>query len=141
MSPLLYQYQNERVYVYTLLIYYNGNKEWEGWIILRCTNKSTHQRIVRREPEWQWSGIRDKDKEESTFEAPLISEFSAESQTDSEVVNPKRKEKQPLINKTPKFESDSEVVNPKRKTKLFLINETQEDDRFVIDKECDIVIE
>ena len=73
--------------------------------------------------------------------APLISEFSAESQTDSEVVNPKRKEKQPLINKTPKFESDSEVVNPKRKTKLFLINETQEDDRFVIDKEYDIVIE
>ena len=73
--------------------------------------------------------------------APLISEFSAESQTNSEVVNPKRKEKQPLINKTPKFESDSEVVNPKRKTKLFLINETQEDDRFVIDKEYDIVIE
>ena len=71
----------------------------------------------------------------------MISEFSAESQTDSEVVNPKRKEKQPLINKTPKFESDSEVVNPKRKTKLFLINETQEDDRFVIDKEYDIVIE
>ena len=73
--------------------------------------------------------------------APVIREFSAESQTDSEFVNPKRKEKEPLINKTPKLESDSEVVNPKKKTKPFLINETQEDDRFVIDKDYDIVIE
>ena len=39
------------------------------------------------------------------------------------------------------MESDSEVVNPKRKTKPLLINETQEDDRFVIDEEYDIVIE
>ena len=39
------------------------------------------------------------------------------------------------------MESDSEVVNPKRKTKPLLINETQEDDRFVIDEEYDIAIE
>ena len=56
-------------------------------------------------------------------------------------MTPKRKKKPPLINKTPKLESNSEVVNPKRKTKPFLINETQEDDRFVIDEEYDIVIE
>ena len=47
----------------------------------------------------------------------MISESSEESQTDSEIVNPKR-EKKPL-----------------------LINETQEDDRFVIDGEYDIAIE
>ena len=41
-----------------------------------------------------------------------------------------------------KLESDCEqVVNPKRKTKPFLIHETQEDDRFLIDEEFDIVIE
>ena len=51
------------------------------------------------------------------------------------------KKKPPLNNETPKLESDSEVVNPKRKTKSLLINETQEDDRFVIDEEYDIVIE
>ena len=73
--------------------------------------------------------------------APLISESSEESQSDSEVLNPKRKKKPPLINETPKLESDSEGVNPKRKTKLLLINETQDDDRFVIDEEYDIVIE
>ena len=73
--------------------------------------------------------------------APLISEYSEESQIDSEVVNPKRKKKPLLINETPKLESDSEVVNPKRKAKPLLINETQEDDRFVIDEEYDIVIE
>ena len=73
--------------------------------------------------------------------APLINESSEESQRDSEVVNPKRKKKPPLINETPKLESDSEGVNPKRKTKPLLINETQEDDRFVIDEEYDIVIE
>ena len=55
--------------------------------------------------------------------------------------NPKRKKKPPLINETPKLESDSEGVNPKRKTKPLLINETQEDDRFVIDEDYDIVIE
>ena len=38
----------------------------------------------------------------------------------------------------PKLESNSEGVSPKRKTKPLLINETQEDDRFVIDEECDI---
>ena len=32
-------------------------------------------------------------------------------------------------------------MNPKKKTKLLLINETQEDDRFVIDEEYDIMIE
>ena len=73
--------------------------------------------------------------------APLISESSEESQSDSEVSNPKKKKKPPLINETPKLESDSEGVNPKRKTKPLLINETQEDDRFVIDEEYDIVIE
>ena len=73
--------------------------------------------------------------------APLISESSEESQTDSEIVNLKRKKKPPLINETPKLESDSEVVNPKSKTKPPLINETQEDDKFVIDQEYDIVIE
>ena len=41
---------------------------------------------------------------------------------------------------TPKLESDSEVVNPKRKIKPLLINEVQEDDRFVIDEEYDIMI-
>ena len=41
----------------------------------------------------------------------------------------------------PKLESDSKVVNTKRKTKPLLINETQEDDSFVIDEEYDIVIE
>ena len=46
-----------------------------------------------------------------------------------------------MINETPKFESDSEVVNPKRKAKPLLINETQKDDRFEIDEEYDIVIE
>ena len=56
-------------------------------------------------------------------------------------MNPKWKKKPPLINETPKLESDSEVVNHKRKTKPLLTNETQEDDRFVIDKEYDIVIE
>ena len=56
-------------------------------------------------------------------------------------MNPKRKKKPPLINKTPKFESDSEVLNPKRRTKPLLINEAQEDDRFVIDEEYDIVTE
>ena len=56
-------------------------------------------------------------------------------------MNSKRKQKPPLINETPKLESDSEGVNPKRKTKPLLINETQEDDRFVIDEEYDIVIE
>ena len=70
----------------------------------------------------------------------MISESSEESQSDSKVVNPKRKKKPPLINETPKLESDSEGVNPKRKTKPLLINETQEDDRFVIDEEYDIVI-
>ena len=39
------------------------------------------------------------------------------------------------------MDSDSKVVNPKKKTKLLLINETQEDDRFVIDEEYDIMIE
>ena len=72
---------------------------------------------------------------------PLISESSEESQTDSEFANPKRQKKPLLINETLKQESDSEVVNPKRKTKPLLINETQEDDRFVIDEEYDIVIE
>ena len=38
-------------------------------------------------------------------------------------------------------QTGSEVVNPKRKTKPLLINETQEDDRLVIDEEYDIVIE
>ena len=52
-----------------------------------------------------------------------------------------KEEKAPLINKTPKLESNSEVVNPKRKTKPLLINETQEDNRFVIDEEYEIVIE
>ena len=56
-------------------------------------------------------------------------------------MNPKRKKKPPLINKTPKLESDSEVVNPKRKAKPLLVNETQEDDRSVTDEEHDIVIE
>ena len=56
-------------------------------------------------------------------------------------MNPKRKKKPPLISGTPKLESDSEVVNSKRKTKPFLINETQEGYRFVIDEEYDIVIE
>ena len=72
---------------------------------------------------------------------PLISESSEKSQTDSEVVNPKRKKKPPLINETTKLESDSEVKNPKRKTKPLLINESQEDDRFVIDEEYDLVVE
>ena len=54
----------------------------------------------------------------------MISEFSEESQTDSEVVNPKRKKKPPLINEMPNLESNSKVVNPKRKTKSLLINET-----------------
>ena len=54
---------------------------------------------------------------------------------DSEVVNPKREKKTPLIKETPKLENDSEVGNPKRKTKLLLINETQEGDRFVTDDE------
>ena len=40
-----------------------------------------------------------------------------------------------------KLEKDSEVVNPKRKTKPLFINGTQEDDRFVIDEEYDIVTE
>ena len=71
----------------------------------------------------------------------MINESSEESQSDSEVVNPKRKKKPPLINETPKLESDSEGVNPKRKTKPLLINETQEDERFVTDEEYDIVIE
>ena len=56
--------------------------------------------------------------------APLISGSSEESQTGSEVVNPKRKKKPPLINETSELESDSEVVNPKRKTKTLWINET-----------------
>ena len=56
-------------------------------------------------------------------------------------MNLKRKKKPPLINNTPKLESNSEVVNPKRKAKPALINDTQEDDRFVIDEEYDIVIE
>ena len=73
--------------------------------------------------------------------APLISESSEESQTNSKVVNPKRKKKTPLINKKPKLESDSKIVNPKRKTKPLLINKTQEDYRFVVDEEYDIVIE
>ena len=72
---------------------------------------------------------------------PLRSESSDESQTDSEIVDPKRKKKSPLIKETPKLESDREVVNPKRKTESLLINETQEGDRFVIDEEYDIVIE
>ena len=72
----------------------------------------------------------------------MISESSEESQTDSQIVNPKRLKKLPSINEMPKLESNCElVVNPKRKTKPFLINETQEDDRFVIDEEYDIVIE
>ena len=75
------------------------------------------------------------------WKATLISEYSEESQTNNEVVNLKRKKKPPLINNTPKLESNSEVVNPKRKVKPALINDTQEDDRFVIDEEYDIVIE
>ena len=39
------------------------------------------------------------------------------------------------------MDSDNKVVNPKKKTKLLLINETQEDDRFAIDEEYDIVTE
>ena len=46
----------------------------------------------------------------------------------------------PKKGETPKLESDSEVVNHKRKTKPLLINGVQEDDRFVIDEEYDIVI-
>ena len=38
-------------------------------------------------------------------------------------------------------QTDSEIVNPKRKKKTLLINETQEDDRFEIDGEYNIVIE
>ena len=71
----------------------------------------------------------------------MISESSEDSQTDSEVVNLKRKKKPLLISEMPKLESDSKVVNTKRKTKPLLINETQEDDSFVIDEEYDIVIE
>ena len=71
----------------------------------------------------------------------MISESSEESQTDSEVVNSKRKKKPPLINEATKLESDSEVVNPKRQTKPLFINEKQEGDRFVIDEEYDIMIE
>ena len=71
----------------------------------------------------------------------MISGSSEESQTDSEVVNSKRKKKPPLINETPELESDREVVNPKKKKKPLLMNETRENGRFVIDEEYDIVIE
>ena len=70
-----------------------------------------------------------------------MTKSSEKRQTDSEVVNPKRKRKTPSINETPKLESDSKVVNPKRKTKPLLVNETQEDDRFIIDEKHAIVIE
>ena len=75
------------------------------------------------------------------WKATLISESSEESQTNNEVVNPRRKKEPSLINNAPKLESDSKVVNPKMKTKPPLINEAQEDDRFVIDEEHEIVIE
>ena len=88
------------------------------------------------EPERQWSGNTDKEKEESTFDKWIL-----ESQTDSEAVNLKRKKKLPLINEKPKLESDSKVLNPKKKTKPLLINQTQEDNRFVIDEEYDTMIE
>ena len=120
------------------MIYYNGNKEDER------DQSSLDEEInllINESPEESQSDSEVVIQTRTKRKAPVISEFSAESQTDSEVVNPKRKEKQPLINKTPKLESDSEVVNPKKKTKPFLINETQEDARFVIDKDYDIVIE
>ena len=41
----------------------------------------------------------------------------------------------------PKLESDSEVVNRKKKSKPLLISETQWDERFVTDEEYDTVIE
>ena len=73
--------------------------------------------------------------------SPLIIESFEQSQTNSDVLNPKRKKKAPLINEKPKIECNSKVANPKRKTKPLLINEIQEDERFVIDDEYDIVIE
>ena len=60
------------------------------------------------------------------WKATLISESFEESQTDNEIINPKRRKKSPLINDTPKLENDSKVMNPKMKTKPPLINETQE---------------
>ena len=117
---------------------YNGNKEDE-----RAESSSNEEinLLINVSSEESQSDSEVVIQTRKKWKAPSISESSEESQTDSEVVNPKRKKKPHLINETPTLESDSEVVNPKRKTKPLLINETQEDDRFVINEEYDIVIE
>ena len=65
---------------------------------------------------------------------------SEESQSDSEVVKPRKKKKAPIITETSdESESDSEVVKqPRKKKKLAVISETSD---FVFDEDYDIVIE
>ena len=73
-------------------------------------------------------------KQKTVFLVSQALSFSLLKQTSKNVADT-------TFNETPKLESDSEVVNPKRKAKPLLINETQENDRFVIDEEYDIVTE
>ena len=111
MSPLYYPLQNHST-LYSF--YYIGNKEDEK------DESSSDKKINLLIKEMSEESRGDSEVVIETREkrkAPLISESSEESQTDGEAVNPNRKKKPPLINKTPKLESDSEVVNPKRKTK------------------------
>ena len=138
-SPRYITHTKMKEFMSTLYSFdYNGNKEDEK-------NESSSDEeinlLINESSEESQSDSEVVIETRKKRKALLISESSEESQSDSEVVNPKRKKKLPLINETPKLESDSEGVNPKRKTKPLLINETQEDDRFVIDEEYDIVIE
>ena len=95
---------------------------------------------------FDYNGNKEDEMDESSSDEEinlLIKESSEESQSDSEVViQTRKKRKAPLISESSEEnQTDSEVVNPKRKTKPLFINETQEDGRFGIDGEYDIVIE
>ena len=53
----------------TLKQHESGNMKTSKFEVSKTwRNKSTHQRIIGRELEQQWSGITDKEKEESTFD-------------------------------------------------------------------------
>ena len=95
---------------------------------------------------FDYNGNKEDERNESSLDEEinvLIKESSEESQSDSEVLIQARKKREGALisESSEENQTDSEVVNPKRKTKPLFINETQEDGRFGIDGEYDIVIE
>ena len=114
----------------------------------KCVRYITHTKMrefMSTLHSFDYSGKKEDEKDESSSDEInlLINESSDKSQSDSEVViQTRKKRKAPLIiESSEESQTDSEIMNPKRKTKPLLISETQEDDRFVIDEEYDIVIE